>query len=282
MQFSVWPNMSHTPAEVLDTARWADDNGFHGIWYADHYMPNTGSEKIEPGDVHECWAILPAIAVVTERLRIGSLVSPTSVHHPAVLANRAATVDHLSNGRLVLPVGLGVVDDGGFSRVSGEVTSARERAERVDEALEICDLAWRGEAFSYAGRHHTVEDLVIAPRPVQQPRIPVWPVGGWRSERSMARAARWDGVVLQRTGSEEPLDPVDVADAVSWIAERRGGLAGYDVVVQETLSDDRGRARETAAAAQEAGGTWIIDSRWDTGYTPERLLEIARQGPPSG
>ena len=67
MQFSVWPNMSHTPAEVLDTARWADDNGFHGIWYADQYMPNTGSEEIEPGDVHECWAILPAIAVVTER-----------------------------------------------------------------------------------------------------------------------------------------------------------------------------------------------------------------------
>ena len=151
---------------------------------------------------------------------------------------------------------------------------------RLDEALEICDLAWRGEAFSYDGRHYTVEDLVIAPPPVQRPRIPVWPVGGWRSERSMARAARWDGVVLQRTRSEEPLEPADIADAVSWLAERRGGLAGYDVVVQETLADDRGRARETAAAAQEAGATWVIDSRWDTGYTPERLLEIARQGPP--
>ena len=95
VKFSVWPNMGRAPAEVFETARWAEAAGWHGVWYADHYMPNTGDESFEPGDTHECWAMLPAIAALTERVRIGSLVSPTSVHHPAVLANRAATIDHI-------------------------------------------------------------------------------------------------------------------------------------------------------------------------------------------
>mgnify|MGYP000511855249 CR=1 FL=1 len=84
---------SHAGDEVLDRARWADANGYHGVWYADHYMPNTGSEEIQPGDMHECWGLLPAIAATTSSVRIGPLVSPTSVHHPALLANRAATID---------------------------------------------------------------------------------------------------------------------------------------------------------------------------------------------
>ncbi|MBV1892790.1 MAG: LLM class flavin-dependent oxidoreductase, partial [Ilumatobacteraceae bacterium] len=96
MKFSLWPNSSRPTAEILDLARMADADGWHGMWYADHYMPNTGSEDVQDGDVHECWALLPAIAAVTERIRVGSLVAPTSVHHPAVLANRAASIDHIS------------------------------------------------------------------------------------------------------------------------------------------------------------------------------------------
>ncbi len=96
MKFSVWPDMSYPPSEVLALARWADAHDFFGVWYADHYMVNTGDRSFAPGDAHECWAMLPAIAAVTKRVRLGSLVAPTSVHHPAVLANRAATIDHLS------------------------------------------------------------------------------------------------------------------------------------------------------------------------------------------
>ena len=108
MKFSIWPNPERPTAEVLDLARMADSEGWHCLWYADHYMPNSGGEDVLPGDVHECWAMLPAIAAVTDRLRIGSLVAPTSVHHPAVLANRAATIDHISDGRLVLGIGAGL------------------------------------------------------------------------------------------------------------------------------------------------------------------------------
>ena len=70
MKFSVWPNPARPTSEILDLARMADAEGWFGMWFADHYMPNTGSETIQPGNVHECWAMLPAIAAVTERIRI--------------------------------------------------------------------------------------------------------------------------------------------------------------------------------------------------------------------
>ena len=97
----------------------------------------------------------------------------------------------------------------------------------------------------------------------------------------MARAARWDGVVLQPTGGRELLTADDVAEAVAWIREHRGGnLTGYDVVVQDVLPADPAAARDLVAAHEEAGATWFVDSRWDPGVTPEALLELARQGPP--
>lgn len=261
--------------ELLEIATAADAAGWDAFLTFD---------AISVGEmtVWDPWALLAAAAVRTERIRLGALVFAPARRRPWKLAREAVTVDHLSHGRLVLPVGLGVVDDGGFSRVSGEVTSARERAERLDEALAICDLAWRGQPFSFEGTHYRVDDLLIAPAPVQRPRIPVWPVGGWPSPRSMARAARWDGVVLQRTGSEAPMTPSDVADAVAWLREHRdGGLTGYDVVVQDVLPTDPAQARDTVAAYEDAGATWFVDSRWDPSVTPSALLDLAWQGPPT-
>ena len=107
MDFSVWPAPVRSWADIAATARLADDSGWHGIWFADHYMPNTEDGAVADGDTHECWAILPALAATTERVRLGSLVSPTTVHHPALLANRISTVDHISNGRAVLGLGAG-------------------------------------------------------------------------------------------------------------------------------------------------------------------------------
>jgi alkanesulfonate monooxygenase SsuD/methylene tetrahydromethanopterin reductase-like flavin-dependent oxidoreductase (luciferase family) len=107
VKFSLWPNNSRAPVELLEQVRAADSTGWYGVWLADHYMPNTGDTTPARGDTYECWALLPAVAAVTERIRIGTLVSPTSVHHPALLAKRAATIDRLSGGRMVLGLGAG-------------------------------------------------------------------------------------------------------------------------------------------------------------------------------
>ncbi len=199
MRFSVWPNMSHTPGEVLDTARWAETAGWHGIWYADHYMPNTGSEEIEPGDTHECWAMLPAIAAVTERVRIGSLVAPTSVHHPAVLANRAATIDHVSNGRMVLGLGAGwQINE---HRAYGiELEPPRRRVDRFEEAIQVIRSLLGQERTTFHGSIYSIDDAPADPKPVQDPLPILVGTGGSRMLRITAKHANewntWGSVAM--------------------------------------------------------------------------------------
>ncbi len=171
MKISIWPAMSHAPAEILDIARWAEAAGWYGVWYADHYMPNTGSEAIEPGDTQECWAILPAIAAVTERVRVGSLVSPTSVHHPAVLANRAATLDQLSNGRMVLGLGAGwQINE--HKAYGIELEPPKARVDRFEEAIQIVRHLLDEDRTTFEGSFYTIVDAPSDPSPVQD-QLPI-------------------------------------------------------------------------------------------------------------
>jgi alkanesulfonate monooxygenase SsuD/methylene tetrahydromethanopterin reductase-like flavin-dependent oxidoreductase (luciferase family) len=168
MKISIWPDMSHSPSEVLDIARWAEAAGWFGVWYADHYMPNTGSEAIEAGDIHECWAMLPAIAAVTERVRVGSLVSPTSVHHPAVLANRAATIDHLSKGRMVLGLGAGwQINE--HTAYGIELEPPGARVTRFDEAIQIIKSLLADDRTTFEGSVYSIIDAPSDPPPIQSP-----------------------------------------------------------------------------------------------------------------
>ena len=155
-------------AEVLDLGRLADEGGWHGVWYADHYMPNTGGDQVADGDVFECWAVLAALAVATHRVRLGSLVSPTSVHHPALLANRAATIDHLSEGRLVLGLGAGwQINEHGAYGIDLEPPGAR--VARFDEAIQIVRSLLVNERTDFQGEHYTITDAPCDPKPVQSP-----------------------------------------------------------------------------------------------------------------
>jgi probable F420-dependent oxidoreductase len=168
MKFSIWPNPERPPAEVLDLARMADADGWHCLWYADHYMPNSGGEEVLPGDVHECWAMLPAIAAVTERVRIGSLVAPTSVHHPAVLANRAATIDRISNGRMVLGIGAGwQINE--HHAYGIELEEPATRVSRFEEAIEVIRSLLNDDVTDFHGDFYDITDAPANPKPVQSP-----------------------------------------------------------------------------------------------------------------
>ena len=188
MKFSVWPNPARPTSEILDLARFVDDAGWYGMWFADHYMPNTGSEEIQPGDVHECWAMLPAIAAVTERIRIGSLVAPTSVHHPAVLANRAATIDHISNGRMVLGVGAGwQINE--HKAYGIELEEPGERVARFDEAVQIMRSLLDNDRTDFHGEFYDISDAPADPKPVQTPLPILVGTGSPRMLRITARHA---------------------------------------------------------------------------------------------
>jgi alkanesulfonate monooxygenase SsuD/methylene tetrahydromethanopterin reductase-like flavin-dependent oxidoreductase (luciferase family) len=168
VKFSIWPNPARSMAEVLDLGRLADDDGWHGVWYADHYMPNTGGEEVADGDVFECWAVLAGLAVATNRVRLGSLVSPTSVHHPALLANRAATIDHLSDGRLVLGLGAGwQINEHGAYGI--ELEPPGVRVGRFDEAIQIVRSLLADERTSFDGDHYSITDAPCDPKPIQSP-----------------------------------------------------------------------------------------------------------------
>jgi len=184
----------------------------------------------------------------------------------------------------VTPVGLGAVDDGAYSRVSGETIDIRTRAELLDDTLAILDLAWSGEPFSYTGTHHSVRDLVFRPLPVQRPCIPVWVVGMWPSEKSMNRAISREGILPGRLGDPlTPLTPPELAEMVAWVSQRRrpAGSTPFDVVVEGILPADPREAEATARALADAGATWWIESRWDFEQeTAQTLLARIRQGPP--
>ena len=293
VKFSVWPNMSHSPAEVLDTARWAEANGFHGVFYADHYMPNTGSAEIEPGDVHECWAMLPAIAAVTERVRVGSLVSPTSVHHPAVLANRAASVDHLSGGRLVLGLGAGwQINE---HRAYGiELEPPGRRVDRFEEAIRIIVSLLTEPRTTFDGSIYTITDAPADPKPIQQPLPILVGTGGRRMMRIAARhATEWNtwGTVefsaTRRTAYTAACEAVGVDPAERWTSvQALVYLTDDDAAAERIRAGEMGIRSIAGSAAQLVdelgrfatnGFDEFIVPDWNLGDSPDaRRDSLAR------
>ncbi len=263
------------PASAARLAADAEAAGWDGVFTFDA-IAIPGVELYDP------WVVLAAMAMTTDRVRIGAIVTPPSRRRPWKLAREAMTVDRLSGGRLVLPVGLGALDDLGFEAV-GELTGARTRAELLDESLEILDGLWSGAPFAFEGVHFRFPAMTFLPVPVQRPRIPMWVVGAWPSERSMRRAIRWDGILpqpLASGGTSHDLTPATLTDVVAWIGRERPRDAGpFDVVVQGTTPPDPAEAGAVVRPWRDAGATWWVEAPWQ-GATVESLRDRIVAGPP--
>ncbi|HUF99454.1 MAG TPA: LLM class flavin-dependent oxidoreductase [Ilumatobacter sp.] len=267
MKFSVWPDMSYEPTEVLDLARWADANGMFGVWYADHYMPNTGDRSFAPGDSHECWAMLPAIAAVTERVRVGSLVAPTSVHHPAVLANRASTIDHISNGRMVLGVGAGwQINE--HHAYGIELEAAGPRVTRFEESIQIMRSMLANPRTTFDGSVYHITDAPCDPKPLQSPLPILVGTGSPRMLRITATFAdewnAWGDLTLARQRREK-----FAAACESVGRDSRAMHTSVNAMV--LLTDD---ADAAAAAADEMPGRLIAGSAGELVDTIGRYSEL--------
>jgi len=264
------------PRTVADIAAEAEAAGWDGVFYWDAIWLES------LGDMYDPWVVMTAIAMRTERVRIGALVTPPARRRPWKLARETVTVDVVSNGRLVLPIGLGALDDGGFGRV-GEPTEKRVLAERMDESLAILEGLWSGEPFAFSGTHFAFEAMRFRPRPVQHPRIPIWMVGAWPSERSMRRVLRYDGLLpnkLPVDGTAEPFTHGDLRAMTAWIGERRGSLDGFEIVMDgSTPASERAAAVDTAESWREAGATWWIEQDWDD-WSPDLVRARIAAGPP--
>jgi hypothetical protein len=184
---------------------------------------------------------------------------------------------------VILAVGLGAPDTG--FEAFGEVTDRRTRAELLDEGLDIITGLWRGQPFSYDGKHYHIKETSFPPppAPVQTPRIPIWVVGAWPRMRSMRRVLRWDGLLPNKVnpdGTGGQVTPEDLRAMSGWIAENRDSATPFDIVMEGVTPGDR--LEEGASIVRrwaEAGATWWLEANWAAKSLDEALARIP-YGPP--
>jgi alkanesulfonate monooxygenase SsuD/methylene tetrahydromethanopterin reductase-like flavin-dependent oxidoreductase (luciferase family) len=186
MRFSVWPSLGQPWADVLEVSGHAEATGWDGIYAADHFMGDGTSF----GDVHaptlEATAALGALSTATERVRLGSLVFGMTYRHPAVLAKWAATIDHVSAGRLVLGVGAGwQVNE--HEQYGIPLGGPGERIARLEEGLQVLRGLLTAPTTTVDGQHYRLRDAIAEPKPVG-PRLPIL-VGG-KGDRMLGVVAR--------------------------------------------------------------------------------------------
>ena len=170
----------------LALVRATEELGFDALFRSDHYGTVVSEEELGSLDA---WATLAALAAVTSRIRLGTLVSPATFRRPSVLAKNAVTVDHISDGRVEVGLGAGW-NQAEHVRYGFPFPSLRERMDMFAEQLEVIHRQWAAEPFSFEGEHYQLTDSDPRPKPVQQPH-PNLIVGGSGRPRSVALAARW-------------------------------------------------------------------------------------------
>lgn len=263
-----------TPREFSELAVAAEDAGWEAIFTWEAVWGQ------------DAWVTLTAAAMVTSRIRLGTMLTPLPRVRPWDLAGRVATLDHLSGGRVQLAVGMGALHDGWLAFEADE--GRKVRAEKLDEGLAVYDGLMRGQPFSFSGQHYRTRptEFPPPPGPVQRPRVPVWVVGAYPAEKSLSRAARWDGLLATKVGfgAEMPFGPVDLADVVAAVRPLReaAGLSwdGYDVVA-EGISEPGPAGDDVVGEWVAAGATWWVESDWSMGEdVVSRHRKRIEAGPP--
>ncbi len=185
MRFSFWPNPSQPFGEVLALARHVESTGWDGLWYADHFMPNA-ADTTAPWP--EAWTTLSAIGAMVPRLRIGTLVTGNTYRHPAVLAKMAATLDHITAGRVVLGLGSGWQENE-HQQYGLPFYTVAERLQRLDEACAVIKALYTQTTANFEGRFYQLKNASLEPKPVQQP-LPLL-IGGGGEQVTLKITAKW-------------------------------------------------------------------------------------------
>jgi F420-dependent oxidoreductase-like protein len=269
--------------EDVSWAQWlaigdaCEKHGIEGLYRSDHYSSVEG--WTERGSL-DAWATLAGLAVTTKRIRLGTLVSPATFRHPSVLARTAATVDHISEGRVVLGLGAGWFAD--EHRTNGfEFPPTRDRIEILAEQLEIVHRQWTTEeTFDFTGKHYELRSCEARPKPVQRRHPPII-VGGSAGAQSCRLAARWGDEYNTTFPTVEQCRERRQRVLEAWRSEGRDEsslrfsiMTGF--VGGSTARDVEARARRIMESSQESGDPqeWLDGrgSQWVIGTT-DRVVE---------
>lgn len=277
MQYGIY--MSNYGAELsaqalAELAHEAEEAGWDGffLWDQIHVSKSLRAPVLDP------WVTLAAIAVTTKQIRIGTTVTPVARRRPWKLARETVTLDHLSQGRLILTVGLGFPPEAEFAHF-GEDPDPKVRAAKLDEGLDILAGLWSGKPFHYHGQYYQIEKTVFLPPTFQSPRIPVWVGGYWPNKAPFRRAARWDGAFPLKIGGA--MKKKDLEEILAYIQEFRSDSAPFDLVMMGyTPGDDLEKARKIISPYQAGGLTWWLESLFQVHDSIAAMRERIRQGPP--
>ncbi|HEY2793883.1 MAG TPA: LLM class flavin-dependent oxidoreductase [Micromonosporaceae bacterium] len=284
MRFSInVPNFGDfADAEAITTlATAAEQSGWDGLFIWDHMVHDKRKRVGVPfGDP---WMLLTVAALATSRIRIGPLVTPVARRRPEQLARQVATLDAMSNGRVIFSAGLGGPIDDEFGSF-GEPTDPILLAERLDEGLGLLERYWTGETVNHNGRHYHVDDISLLPATVQRPRPPVWIGGFWPNRAPMRRAARWDGVVPLFANARHGFVPAvdEVRELIAYVGRYRE--TPFEVVLGGASPGDPAKAADLIGPLADAGATWWDERNPQTEddfYRLEPVLRRVEQGPPA-
>lgn len=239
MRFSIWPTLGQPWADVLEVTRHAEASGWDGVYVADHFMGDAGGNfgAVE-SPMLEATAALPALAMATDRLRLGTLVLGNTYRHPAVLANWAATLDQLSGGRVLLGVGAGWQENE-HAQYGIRLPPPGERIARFEEACHVWNGLLRQPATTFTGTYYQLTDAICEPKPVQTP-LPLL-IGG--------KGDRMLGVVARHADEWNMWGLADVIAERAAVLDRRCEAIGRDPATIKRsaqalvlLTDERARA----------------------------------------
>lgn len=291
MRLSVWPDAMRPFEQIRDVAVWCDEQGWDRLYLADHFMPDGSPGMPDDGPNVECFTTLAALAGPTSRIGLGSLVAAMPYRHPAVLANIAATLSVVSDGRVVLGIGAGwqanELDAYGI-----ELGTVTERLDRLDEGARVIRSLLTRERTTFEGRHYRLTDAPCEPEPVAP--LPLL-IGGKGERRTMRIAAEladeWNAWctpeqmahktgVLDRHCEDIGRDPSTIQRSTQAFVVVGDGPSPADqppwIANRPWIAGSVGEVREQLGAFVAAGADELIVPIWHLGGTGEAIDHLGR------
>ncbi|MFT7654744.1 MAG: F420-dependent oxidoreductase-like protein [Limisphaerales bacterium] len=288
MRFSFWPTPSLSYSDTLELSQHAATTGWEGIWLADHFMPNA-EDTSTPWP--EAWTTLAALAATVQGVRLGTLVTGNTYRHPAVLAKMAATVDHISGGRVVLGLGSGWQENE-HAQYGIPFNNFGERLAKLDEACQIIKSLFSEPATTFAGQYYELNGATLEPKPAQA-NLPLL-IGGGGEKVTLKITAKYADEwnvwgepdllrhkmsILDAHCADIDRDPAEIQrSAVALLF-----LSDDEAYLSDLRSRDLGRpsiignsseVRDIVAEYEAAGVDEIIIPDFTMGKTPQKIATM--------
>ncbi len=238
MRFSFWPTPTQSFETMQSLANHVEKSGWDGLWLADHFMPNA---KDTSAPWPEAWTTLAALAATVPRLRLGTLVSGNTYRHPAVLAKMAATVDHMSNGRVVLGLGSGWQENE-HEMYGIPFYTVNSRLRRLEEACQVIKALFSETAATFKGEYYQLDGAALEPKPVQ-PSLPLL-IGGGGEKVTLRITAKYADEWNVWGTVETLVSKMKILDAHCESVGRDPGAIQRSAVALMFLTDDEALARK--------------------------------------